>query len=512
MSGKTAKKQRQLDRQHRVFWGSSYDRGLDILLFMWPDVMKQYPDAELHICYGWNLFDKANSNNPERMQWKASVESMMNQPGVIHHGRIGKKELARVRKACGVWAYPTYFTEINCITALEAQHDGLVPVTMDYAALSETVGSGYKIEGDIRTIDVQEKFLEALLTVMGDTAIWEKESTKASEFAKNYTWDKIALKWNGVLKEKEPMPLVSVITVTIRPGFWNVMADNLSKQTYKKFEWIIVDDYKEDRSRIAQKYAEKYNLNIRYIRGDKVLGKYHRRYGLVRANNTGWKNAKGELLVWLQDFILIPEHGIEDLVTLYNHNPNALLAPTDDFFHCIKPDKKNTEDWFNGKIDILTGHSWRNIRTANEGIRKTDNPYDYEMNYGATPKKIIEKLNGFWEFFDNGLGFDNSELAFRALESGYEIIIDDTNVATCIDLWPHIGGTVDNITDRDRNLGLPYWFWMKQQIMENKMPLVRDEKLDSTIDFNFSVPKDIPDEKAAEWIQKNTEKIMEGFK
>ena len=65
------------------------------------------------------------------------------------------------------------------------------------------------------------------------------------------------------------------------------MAKNLSKQTYKNFEWVIVDDYKEDRSETAKKYAEKYGITIKYVRGDKALGKYDRRHGLARANNMG---------------------------------------------------------------------------------------------------------------------------------------------------------------------------------------------------------------------------------
>jgi len=39
--------------KHWVIYTSSYDRGLEHLLKMWPDVKKAVPDAELHIFYGW---------------------------------------------------------------------------------------------------------------------------------------------------------------------------------------------------------------------------------------------------------------------------------------------------------------------------------------------------------------------------------------------------------------------------------------------------------------------------
>lgn len=306
------------------------------------------------------------------------------------------------------------------------------------------------------------------------------------------------------------LPAVSIITNTIRTGFWNVMAHNIANQTYSNIaEWIILDDYKEDRSNIASKYADKYNLNIRYIRGDKVLGQYDRRYGLVRANNKAWKESKGELLVFLQDFILIPENGIEMLVDVNRHHPNALIAPVDQYWFAKEPNRDNKEDWWDGSTDIIDKFSWRNVRLTFEGIRETDNPFDFEMNYAAIPRKIINHLNGWYEYFDNGLGYDNTEFAIRALSLGYKIVVDDRNVAQCINLWPIIGGTAENITERDRNLGLPYFLLMRSQIDKGVFPVVRDEKFDKSTNYSFSVPKEISDNEAAVWINEHAAEIVE---
>jgi hypothetical protein len=143
-------------KHHKLFWGSSYDRGLQYLLFMWSDIKKKFPDTELHICYGWELYDIGARGNPERQEWKRSVEQLMGQDGIYHHGRVGKQELADIRKECGIWAYTTEFKEINCITALDCASDGVVPVTMDYAALKETVKYGIKVKGDIKKLPVQK--------------------------------------------------------------------------------------------------------------------------------------------------------------------------------------------------------------------------------------------------------------------------------------------------------------------------------------------------------------------
>lgn len=185
-----------VSKQHKLFYGSSYDRGLDILLKMWPAIKKRVPEATLDICYGWDLFIKGYSNNPERLAWMRKMDEAMTQPGITHHGRVGKKDLAKIRQECGVWVYPTYFPEINCITALECQRDGLVPVTMDSYALKETVGSGIRVAGDIYDKETKATYLLALTSMMLSKD-WQKESESAKQFAKNYDWDKIAKEWEA---------------------------------------------------------------------------------------------------------------------------------------------------------------------------------------------------------------------------------------------------------------------------------------------------------------------------
>ena len=58
---------------------------------MWPEVKKEVPEAELHIFYGWQLFDQFYSNNPASMMWKKKIEDLIllgtieNLPGVKNH-------------------------------------------------------------------------------------------------------------------------------------------------------------------------------------------------------------------------------------------------------------------------------------------------------------------------------------------------------------------------------------------------------------------------------------------
>jgi glycosyltransferase involved in cell wall biosynthesis len=497
-------------KNHKLIYQSSYDRGLEHLLAMWPTIKEKYPDATLDICYGWNTFDKLAANNPERMNWKVQMISAMSQDGITDHGRIGKDELKALRQECGILAYPSHFFEIFCISVVEAELDGVVPVTTNIGALNETNNCGIIIEGDITKLEVQKEYLEALLDLMGDESKRKKMSDKGKEWAKQYDWKNIAEKWVEEFKSTDQSVKLSVYTPTIRKGWINLMAENLSKSTYKNFEWLVVDDYPEDRSKVFKEYAEKYHLDIKYLRGKPRKIKRH--YGLCNANNTALENSTGEVLVFLQDFILIPTDGLEQIVTLYKRNPTSLQGLPDMYFS-IKGDVDSTkEDWFDGKTDVVGKFIRQNIRIANLGLRKTNNPRDYEQNYGAIPVKVAKELGGWYEFYDEALGYDNTEIAWRALKMGYEIIIDETNVAICLDLWPLLKGKAENGgEERARRYNDARYMYMQKMIEDGKLSLVRKQEVDDTIDLQHEPPKEISNDDIEKYWIGNLDAIVDDW-
>lgn len=500
----------QTPKNHKLFWQSSYDRGLDILLFIWSDIREIYPAAELTITYGFDLFDKVAANNPERQEWKKHVIQLMQQPGITHLGRIGQDKLRQIRKEHGILAYPTYFTEIYMTGAVEAQADGLVPVTMSLAALSETAKQGVLVDGNILEPEVLEKYKQELISLMGDSKRWKELSHKCQKWAIKQTWSKTANEWvKEFEKEPEQDTLVTIYTPSIRTGWWNIMGYNLSKQTYKNFEWLIVDDHKEDRSATAKKYAEKYGLNIRYLRGKERSVK--RNYKLINANNTALKAAKGSLFVFLQDFVLIQPTAIEELVTVHKQHPNDLIAPVDVYYEPkIKPDTTNAEDWFNSETNVVGKFMRKNIRIQNMGFRMTTWPFDFEQNFGAIPTHILKQLNGWWEFQDDALGFDNTEIAYRAMKLDCKIWIDELNIAICLDHWGTVGANEGGI-NRNRNLNDPRFDYLVMQTEKGVLPLVRDEKLDDKTVLSYTIPESVKDDECGEWIKKQSKTIAEGW-
>jgi glycosyltransferase involved in cell wall biosynthesis len=169
---------------------------------MWPDIKKEVPEAELHIYYGWQLFHKFYKDNPERMSWMDRMNEMMKHEGITHHGRVSQPEIHKVMKDMDIWAYPTHFGEISCITAMKAQMLGCIPVVIDYAALETTVQHGIKIHGDIYDPNVFQEFKLELIELMKDKDRQDKIRKKMIPWAKKeYSWKKIAKGWSDEFKK-----------------------------------------------------------------------------------------------------------------------------------------------------------------------------------------------------------------------------------------------------------------------------------------------------------------------
>jgi glycosyltransferase involved in cell wall biosynthesis len=185
--------------KNNLVWTSSYDRGLDILLEMWPDIKKEVHDATIDVAYGFNLFDTTPwGMKPEGQAWKQRMLRLLEQDGVTHHGRLGTNEVAELYKKADVWAYPTDFAEIDCITATKAMAAGAVPIATEWAALKER-NQGVRIEGFIQEPAVKDEFKKQLIALLKDED--RKEELRDKMDVTKYDWDNIANQWNEEFKK-----------------------------------------------------------------------------------------------------------------------------------------------------------------------------------------------------------------------------------------------------------------------------------------------------------------------
>jgi len=189
---------------YRLIYTSSPDRGLKTLLKdIFPYIKKEVPKAELHVFYGWHVWDAMYKDDPVMMKEKEEIMKLMNQPGVIYHGRVSQEQIVEEYMKSSVWIYPTEFFEISCISAIKAQAAGCIPVTTNVAALNETVQFGLKVDSQhiYSDIDAQKEIIETTINLLKNSPA-EKEREPMKKWAlREYDWDKIARDWDKLFKK-----------------------------------------------------------------------------------------------------------------------------------------------------------------------------------------------------------------------------------------------------------------------------------------------------------------------
>jgi len=131
----------------KLIYASSPDRGLQVILENWFRIREAVPGAELTVCYGFENMNKIAEVRPELSALRQSLEGLLEQPGITWKGRLNQVELYNEWFSAGIWWYPTNWPETSCITCMDAQACGAVPVCSDYWALKQNVFHGFKYPG-----------------------------------------------------------------------------------------------------------------------------------------------------------------------------------------------------------------------------------------------------------------------------------------------------------------------------------------------------------------------------
>lgn len=178
----------------RAVYSSSPDRGLQVALEAWPEIRAKAPGAELHVYYGFENWEPFADEAQKRLI--AHLRKLLRETeGVTFHGRTPQGVLAEEFLRSGVWAYPTWFSETSCITAMEAQAAGLRIVTSPIAALAETVGPrGTLISGSWTSAAYKEKFVAAVSAAMLKDGDEDRQALK--RYAReHFDWDSLVEGW-----------------------------------------------------------------------------------------------------------------------------------------------------------------------------------------------------------------------------------------------------------------------------------------------------------------------------
>lgn len=202
------------------------------------------------------------------------------------------------------------------------------------------------------------------------------------------------------------MPRISVITPTVRPEGLKIVEAALRKQTFTDFEWLI--GAKEACPIVDTPFE------TRWIADDFEGGFWT----LNRIYNRLFKEAKGELVVSLQDWIYIPSDGLQKFWDAYAEHPDALISGVGDQY----------QEW-DGKRKP-TVKIWADPRkTTKYGTFYECFYNDCEWNWAAIPKAIFNAVGGMDEKLDFlGFGGDQLQTCDRISDMRfYKFFLDQDN-------------------------------------------------------------------------------------
>jgi len=163
-------------------------KGFDYLIRAMPKIVKEYPDAILHI----------TSKGPQTHYLKNLVKKLGLDKHVIFHGRVSDKELLKLYRQCRVFCHPS-LSEGFCHTILEAMATGR-PVVSTKTNGSEMVEHGKT--GFLVPPADSDALAETILKVFGNYELSRKIGKRAREVVeKRYDWDIVAKEYYNIYQE-----------------------------------------------------------------------------------------------------------------------------------------------------------------------------------------------------------------------------------------------------------------------------------------------------------------------
>jgi len=234
-------------------------------------------------------------------------------------------------------------------------------------------------------------------------------------------------------------PLVSVIIPTRNRAYILRSAiQSILRQIYKNLEIIIVDDNSTDSTSKVVENTAKDNHNIKYIRND-----IHR--GLPASRNIGLSYAKGDLIFFSEDDLILMPNTIEILVKTYSTlskkykvgavAPRLILVSSTKFYSPLRECAKII-----GYFNMLTGDHCANYDVETSHILLSEHPPATSL----MPRDIFNIVGTYYAGYKYNYLYEDSDLYYRILKHGFIMFYQPRAVAFHVSGNPG-GCTVDTI-------------------------------------------------------------------
>ncbi len=173
-----------IEKRNEFIYASAPNRGLDVLLEMWPEIYDQLPDYELKIAGSVKMYnvdsndDKENTVNKEREKLLEVGNTLYKKAekmdGVKLLGGLNHSQLIKEMESSKSLLYPSTFPETCCHVLNCALQAGAVPVISSVGAITEKVTNGENgliVNGDPESEEFKKYYIETVIDLVKSNRI-----------------------------------------------------------------------------------------------------------------------------------------------------------------------------------------------------------------------------------------------------------------------------------------------------------------------------------------------------
>jgi glycosyltransferase involved in cell wall biosynthesis len=184
------------------------------------------------------------------------------------------------------------------------------------------------------------------------------------------------------------------------------LLDSLEKQTFNNFETLVIIDGSTDQTESILKNSQ---INLQELKIVKQTNK-----GRAAVRNRGFGEARGELLIFIDDDMLLEKNTIELHVNHHIKLPNSILSGTAMINKFI--DLQN--DFYQYRFDIE--EKWQ-LPFKNKLTKISLQKYSFTSGNLSMPRKLFQEVGEFDERLTDSEDFD---FALRAIDKNIPIYHD----------------------------------------------------------------------------------------
>ena len=420
---------------HKIMYASSPDRGLMHVIRSVQRAREIVPDLTLHAFYGFNNLDKlVDQLSPQHglRKTRDETKALLESPGVVWHGRVDQRTLYREWLSAGLWCYQTNFSETSCVSCMEAQAGGAIPIVNPVYALAENVHHGIAIEGDAYGDPLTKARFAAEIIRASDPVFQDRiRPVMMADARQRFDWERFVTQWEEAARDdlrqiprltsnNPKAPALSVITPSIRPEGLLPVWECLQRQTYQHWEWLI-----------ALPRGMSVPAEIAGDRRVRVFTERHHAADFYQLNKT-WNlliaEAKGDALVSATDWLWFEDDALQRLAQRYLADLQTAISVPTSHIHSIET--RNELTWVDYRL--LQGQECSDCPMLE--------PSAVELNFALLPGHAVLDVGGFDETYDQVAGFSEKDLAARLHVQGIRFVLEKRLQARAIEHpkeWPN---------------------------------------------------------------------------